>query len=547
MLVELGVVEQRYAAVLEVVRDGVSVTEVAFRYGVARQTVHRWLRRYAASGLAGLVDRSPTPDSCPHQMPAVVEARIVELRRANPGWGPRTLLFRLEAEGVEPLPGRSSVYRALVRHGLIEPEARRRRKADYKRWERARPMELWQMDVVGGVMLADGWKASIVSGIDDHSRFIVSALVVRRATARPVCDALGIAMAAHGVPQQILTDNGKVFTGRFGPGSGEVLFDRICRENGIKHILTAPRSPTTTGKVERWHKTLRQEFLADKVFDSVEDAQTQIDGWVRKYNFERRHQGIGDVVPWERFRLAGEDHTEAVDSTLVEPSTTRKVGSHGKISFASELYKVGVWLAGETVEVAVADGLVSVHHRGVLVATHAQRHRPAKETKALARKATRRQRRPRQATVGQAVTRKVDSSGNVSFAASNYSVGLKHRRRQVQVAIVGGTVEISSGGEVIKVHPIRHDRSREHGAFSNPGGRPHRINAAKPHPGVEHRYRSQTGTRVPELDILGRTGVIHEARASNRVGSRPDQRRPLNPRARVAKLPEPNRNTGTGT
>ena len=269
MLVELGVVEQRYAAVLEVVKDGVSVTEVAFRYGVARQTVHRWLRRYAASGLAGLVDRSPTPDSCPHQMPAVVEARIVELRRANPGWGPRTLLFRLEAEGVEPLPGRSSVYRALVRHGLIEPEARRRRKADYKRWERARPMELWQMDVVGGVMLADGWKASIVSGIDDHSRFIVSALVVRRATARPVCDALGIAMAAHGVPQQILTDNGKVFTGRFGPGSGEVLFDRICRENGIKHILTAPRSPTTTGKVERWHKTLRQEFLADKVFDSV--------------------------------------------------------------------------------------------------------------------------------------------------------------------------------------------------------------------------------------------------------------------------------------
>ena len=165
-------------------------------------------------------------------------------------------------------------------------------------------------------------------------------------------------------------------------------------------------------------KTLRQEFLADKVFDSVEDAQTQIDGWVRKYNFERRHQGIGDVVPWERFRLAGEDHTEAVGSTLVEPSTTRKVGSHGKISFASELYKVGVWLAGETVEVAVADGLVSVHHRGVLVATHAQRHRPAKETKALARKATRRQRRPRQATVGQAVTRKVDSSGNVSFAAS---------------------------------------------------------------------------------------------------------------------------------
>ena len=334
------------------------------------------------------------------------------------------------------------------------------------------------MDVVGGVMLADGWKASIVSGLDDHSRFVVSAHVVRRATARPVSDALGIAMRAHGVPEQILTDNGKVFTGRFGPGTGEVLFDRICRENGIKHILTAPRSPTTTGKVERWHKTLRRDFLNGKVFDSIEDAQAQIDGWVQKYNFERRHQGIGDVVPWERFRLAREDHAGPVEPTAVEPSTTRKVGRHGKISFASELYKVGVWLAGETVDVTVGDGLISIHHRAVLVATHVQRHQPVKETRALARRVRPRRPRPRQATVGQTVTRKVDSSGNVSFAATNYSVGSKHRRRQVQVAIVDQTVEISSGGEIVKVHPIRHDRSREHGAFSNPGGKASRINAA---------------------------------------------------------------------
>ncbi len=69
---------------------------------------------------------------------------------------------------MEPLLGRSSVYRCLVRHGLIEPETRRRKKADYKRWKRSRAMELWQMDVVGGVMVADGWTASIVSGLDDH-------------------------------------------------------------------------------------------------------------------------------------------------------------------------------------------------------------------------------------------------------------------------------------------------------------------------------------------------------------------------------------------
>lgn len=76
MLVELSVVEQRYQAVLEVL-GGVTVTDVARRYGVARQTVHGWLRRYASQGLVGLVDRSSRPDTCPHQMPVVVEARIV--------------------------------------------------------------------------------------------------------------------------------------------------------------------------------------------------------------------------------------------------------------------------------------------------------------------------------------------------------------------------------------------------------------------------------------------------------------------------------------
>lgn len=122
-------------------------------------------------------------------------------------------------------------------------------------WERSRAMELWQMDVVGGVRLVDGSEAKIITGVDDHSRFCVSAYVVARATARPTCDALGLAMRTDGVPDQILTDNGKVFTGRFGQRTGEVLFHRICRENGIRHLLTAPRSPTTTGKVERFHKT----------------------------------------------------------------------------------------------------------------------------------------------------------------------------------------------------------------------------------------------------------------------------------------------------
>ena len=121
--------EQRLRAVLEVLNDGASVSAVARRYGVARQTVHRWLRKYASGGLQALADGSSRPATCPHQMEPELEVWIVEMRRAHPTWGPRTILSRLAREGVDPLPGRSSVYRALVRHGFIDPQRRRRRRS----------------------------------------------------------------------------------------------------------------------------------------------------------------------------------------------------------------------------------------------------------------------------------------------------------------------------------------------------------------------------------------------------------------------------------
>ena len=90
---------------------------------------------------------------------------MAEMRLAHPGWGPRTIGARLRAAGVEPLPGRSSICRALVCHGLIEVACRRRRREDYKRWERSRAMELWQMDVVERFYLADGTELFALTGV----------------------------------------------------------------------------------------------------------------------------------------------------------------------------------------------------------------------------------------------------------------------------------------------------------------------------------------------------------------------------------------------
>jgi len=489
VLVELGVVEQRYRAVLEVLDEGASVTDVARRYGVARQTVHEWLRRYAnGGGLAGLVDRSSRPESCPHQMAPAAEARIVGLRRAHPSWGPSRIRWQLERDGVELLPGRSSVYRALVRHGLVEARKRKRRREDYRRWERGRSMELWQMDVMGRVFLADGLEVKVVTGIDDHSRFIVCAKIVLRATARPVCLALTEALRRHGVPGQILTDNGKVFTSRFGPGPGPVKFDRICAGNGIRHLLTAPYSPTTTGKVERLHKTMRAEFFTpqDRVFTTVLELQAALDGWVAEYNTARPHQSCGGRPPAERFALA--DRSLAADDSAAAPEpapktvlakrpagVSRWVNAAGKISLAGFSYTVGATYAGEPVEVVVAGGLVDIWHAGVVVATHAQRLRDDQaDRKPRARVA----RRARDATAGLTVTRLADGAGVVSFAATPYACGRRWARQAVDVTIVAGSVQLSKDGKVIRVHPIRHDRSRELGAFANPQGRPRRKNSA---------------------------------------------------------------------
>ncbi len=303
MLVELTVTEQRYRAVLEV-QAGVPVTEVAERFGVSRQAIHRWVSWYRDQGLDGLTDRPSRPRSSPRQTPPEVEAAICELRRNHPRWGARRIEFELGRNGCPgPVPSRMTVHRVLIRHGLVEVVPRRRRREDYKRWQREVPMELWQLDIVGGIRLADGGEAKVVTGVDDHSRFCVIATVVRKATGRAVCLAFAEALQRFGIPDEVLTDNGKQFTGRFNqPRPAEVMFERICRENGIVARNTKPRTPTTTGKVERFHQTLQRELLDDvPVWPDIETVQAAIDEFRTEYNTNRPHQSLDMAFPADRF------------------------------------------------------------------------------------------------------------------------------------------------------------------------------------------------------------------------------------------------------
>ena len=201
MLVELGLVEQRYQAVLEVLNDGATVTDVARRYGVARQTVHEWLRQLRGRGL-GRVGGS-------------VVAAVVVSASDGRRWSRRGS-WRCAGSIRGGGRGRSCSGSS----GRVSPRCRGGRRwsgawsatgwsprrpgsasgSDYKRWERSRSMELWQMDIVGGVRLVDGRKRRSCRGSMTTAGSWSRARVVARATARPVCDALEAAMRRHGVP-----------------------------------------------------------------------------------------------------------------------------------------------------------------------------------------------------------------------------------------------------------------------------------------------------------------------------------------------------------
>jgi hypothetical protein len=240
--------------------------------------------------------------------------------------------------------------------------------------------------------------------------------------------------------------------------------------------------------VERFHKTVRKEFLSGRVFASLEEAQEELDGWVAWYNTERPHQGIGMVSPVSRFADAaaegfqpflpeeGDDREpEAIGTPGVR--ARRKVSANGRIRLVGKNYAVGRFLAGEMVEAEIGrDGLVNVYHRGVLVMT-VPRHHPLEGEAAALRRQPRGTGAPTKAG-SKPVLRLVDSRGSVSFAGTIYRAGNPYALKQVEVRVVKDRVEIWLQGTLIRTHPARHDKDKEHGAFGVPGGRPPKKKAS---------------------------------------------------------------------
>jgi transposase InsO family protein len=362
--------ELRLEVLLEAERTGMSVTDVCRRYGISRQTYYRYRRRYLAEGLAGLKDRSRRPHEPPNQIPVELEIRIVEMRRDHPRWGARRIRTELTRAGEAP-PAVSTIHQVLRRNGLVATGPRRRPKAD-KRFEREIANDLWQIDATQ-IRCDDGTKSWGINLLDDHSRYLLASVAGPAATGELAWDTFELAASRYGLPRQVLSDNGLCFTGRL--HHTEVMFESSLADLGVELINAAPYHPQTLGKLERFHRTLK-EWLSDEgpPWD-LEHLQELLDGFRFHYNRQRPHQGIGDATPAERYGITPLDPdiirlptaAEMTEPDYPPDAFVRKVGSSGNFGFRGKLIQVGSRYAGGVVAVVEVEHLVHVYHGDTLI------------------------------------------------------------------------------------------------------------------------------------------------------------------------------------
>jgi len=364
-LMVVSMEELKLVVLLEPERTGASVAEVCRRHGISRASYYRYRRRYLDEGVDGLEPRSRRPRSSPGQIDALLEVEIVTMRKRHPRWGARRIHAELARAGWEP-PAVATIHRALKRNHLVAAQPPRRRKAD-KRFEREFANDLWQIDATQ-VLLAERDPVWVVDVIDDHARFLLAAVAVASPTGEAAWACFIAASAAYGLPHQLLSDNGLIFTGRL--YGVEVAFERKLAEAGVELINAAPAHPQTLGKLERFHRTLKEWLHDEGPPLDLEHLQLLLDRFRAHYNSERPHQGINNQTPAERYQPGRPTHKPLSELALAEQDTTpsypphaqlRKVDARGIIGYDGLGIIIPRRYAGATVRILEVGELVHIY------------------------------------------------------------------------------------------------------------------------------------------------------------------------------------------
>ncbi len=304
--------EARLRAVQEIVDRGATMASVSRALGVPVSTLQIWVRAYREQGEAGIRERVRKLGRPYSKERAAKREAVVEVREAHPEYGTRRIrdvLARFEALGVSE----SVVRRVLHEEGLLaeRPPPTEAREHPERRFERAEPNQLWQSDIFT-FLLRRHERLYLTAFMDDHSRFIVSYALAHHQRSELVMEALRRGIAAYGAPREILTDQGRQYTA----WRGETDFELELRREGIRHIKSRPQHPQTLGKIERFWKTLWEEFLSRTVFADFADCERRIRLFIDAYNFQRPHQGIESLVPADRFFRSAAHVRESIEKGI---------------------------------------------------------------------------------------------------------------------------------------------------------------------------------------------------------------------------------------
>lgn len=277
-------------------RSGLPAKDFAPLVGVTKHTLYSWKKKFDELGPGGLMDQ-PRGGRKGSRLPELTRRTIVMLKRANPSYGCQRISDML-ARGPALPASASAVARVLREAGYeLVDEPTRRHPDKPRRFERGRANQMWQTDLFTFVLKRQNRRVHLVGFLDDHSRFVVGYGLHASQSTALVLEALRAAITNYGAPTEILTDNGSQYV----TWRGTSQFSKELQKRGIKQVVAKPRRPQTLGKIERFWGTLWRECVDAAVFVDLEDARRRIGHFIDHYNFHRTHQGIGGLVPADRF------------------------------------------------------------------------------------------------------------------------------------------------------------------------------------------------------------------------------------------------------
>jgi len=332
--------------------SGLGRQEVADLVGASPYSVDKWHQQYQEGGPEALMSQSSSPST--RRICSELERRIETCRRDNPEAGVRRIRDELRRE--EGLAVSAETIRRVVNDAGLgnAPPVPKRRPVQERRFERPVPNAMWQIDIFT-FELKRMYRVYLVGIIDDHSRYIVGHGLFRQQTADAVLEVVRGAIGQWGAPREILSDNGRQFVA----WRGKTKFQKVLRRQGVQHVRSAPHHPMTLGKIERFWRTLWDEFLSDAVFASFADASQRLGHWIGYYNHQRPHQGIGGACPADRFYGIAGDVEEAVKQGCDENALRLALGQETR----HPLYLLGklgetdvrVTRKGDDIEVKLGD------------------------------------------------------------------------------------------------------------------------------------------------------------------------------------------------